>query len=58
MIQSGIAIMNDDEYRRHARVDYEDDGLVQVREDARIRRTKKEPKGAWVQAWLWVPDEE
>lgn len=37
-----------------ARKQYAND-RVKIEDDARMREA---PKGVWVQAWLWVPDNE
>ena len=42
-----------------ARNDYEREGEIEIDDNAKISRAKGNPEcGAYVQAWVWVSDEE
>ena len=47
-------------YRTQARAVYQDEGRVEIDDNAPVSRNKerKFDHGAYVQAWVWVPDPE
>ncbi len=47
---------NDDWYRERAKELYSVDGKVEVDSNARISRG--DDHGAYVEAWVWVPDDD
>lgn len=53
--------MRDEDYRRKAKKLYHEDGEIEVDDDAEVSWSSKvngEPAGAYVQAWVWVDDDE
>ena len=45
--------MTDEEYRQQAKKKYEDEGTLEIDDNAAISRSP-EGNGAYVQAWVWV----
>lgn len=48
--------MTTQEYRQAARRRYARDGEIEIDENAKVSRGSD--PGAYVQAWVWVPDDE
>ena len=46
----------DEQYRAQARAKYEDEGQIEIDEGAEVSRG--DDPGAYVQAWVWVADED
>lgn len=52
-------IPDDEKMREAARRAYEDEGRIEIDEGAPVSRAADNPdKGAYVQAWVWVADED
>jgi hypothetical protein len=49
----------DEQMRAAAKAQYEDEGSIEIDDDALISRAKpNSDKGAYVQAWVWVYDKD
>lgn len=59
--------MTDEEYRQQAKALFEQDGEIEIDDDAQVIRAHDHPEGrpchnadaegAYVAAWVWVPEE-
>jgi len=45
-----------DNYRARAKLQFQEDGLVEIDDDAPVSWAPDGDKGAYVQAWVWVDD--
>lgn len=46
-----------DQYRQAAKRLYQDEGAIEIDDGAKVSKAPKNPDhGAYVQAWVWVPD--
>ena len=52
--------MTDDEYREAARKEYQREGEIEIDDEAEVSRANEVggDDGAYVQAWVWVANEE
>ena len=48
----------DDWYRKRAKELFQEDGRIEVDEDAVVSSNKDGDEGAYVQAWIWVSDDD
>ncbi len=47
----------DEWYREQARITFEEDGVLEFDDNPKVSRNTDGDDGAYIQCWVWVPDE-